>query len=287
MFKLEEQIRQGLPTSMKGPKTNAQIVTELVAIDRFKADLQFDRKLERFVAAGDFWVDRVEDPATVFPAVGAGENTVVQPFFIEVGNKLAIPNRTVYRKDEFGQYIVPEVLTDAVLYAIPDATVFNKPTIAHRRPDVNCYYRTVSVTGELSIVFCMEVKGRMNSQAFPMEDIGQVIDTNKELLRRQPFRKFTIAVLSDGVRFQFFQITRLVWDEFDVVHSQMYWNMAGWAVSAPPLRCCCTFLLTYYYRLRLVCFSQILARLVTSSTSLTLLRLFVSLDKVFTQLYLR
>jgi hypothetical protein len=91
--------------------------------------------------------------------------------------------------------------------------------------------------GILRIVSSWELKSRgaQNLHSFSLDEIGQVVATSMELMRNQPFRKFSVAVLSDGVRFMFFKIERLNPPQLDndyiVSQSSTYLNMRGWAVS--------------------------------------------------------
>jgi hypothetical protein len=120
-----------------------------------------------------------------------------------------------------------------VVTCMPDASMYNMPTVGSRKPDVNIYHGTLDIKSTLRIVSCWELKSQVRRDSFSPDEIGHVIDTNMELMRQQPFRKFTLAVLSDGVRFVFFKIIRLNphQDDYIVLQSSVHLKMVGWAVS--------------------------------------------------------
>ena len=176
------------------------------------------------------------DPAAEFPDALVSEKTDVQPFFIDIMAKfsaLCTGDKLVYIAGPDGKYNVATKL--GVVTCMPDASMHDTPTIGSRKPDVNIYYQSLDTKGILRIVSSWELKSRggKNQHSFSLDEIGQVIDTNMELLRQQPFRQFTLAVLSDGVRFVFFKIIRLgpQLDDYKVLQSSTYLNMQGWAVS--------------------------------------------------------
>jgi hypothetical protein len=231
--------------SHKGEITEARLVYNLRKENKLVEDPRFDAELESIMQDGDFWVESCDNPTTSFPPAKAGEKSTVQPFFEDVMNKFVNCAKTgaansVYKPNAVGKYIVPSQLP--AVSCIPDATVHETPTVGSRKPDMNLYHDTTETKGILRIISSWELKPRAveSNHAFSADEIGQLIDTNMELLRQQPFRTFTIAVLSDGVRFVFFKITRLNqhFEDFHIVQSSTYLNMRGWAVSCgTKLRC--------------------------------------------------
>lgn len=230
-------------TSRKGSITEAQLVQNMIEEGTLVTDTAFDAELRAIQAQGDFWVDAVDDPCTLFPPAKSGEKSTVQPFFIEVMDKFAVicarEEKAVYRKGADDKYNVKHTIGDVL--CIPDATVHETPTVGSRKPDVNVYYEDKLIKGVLRIIFSWELKSRAveNNHKFSNEEIGQVIDTGMELLRQQPFRQFTLAVLTDGVRFVFFKISRVRHqvEEFKVIQSNTFLNMQGWAVSTMIMLC--------------------------------------------------
>jgi hypothetical protein len=220
-------------SSRKGTITEAQLVQSMIEENKLIVDQDFDHELQRIKCSGDFWVEAVDDPATKFGCL-VSERYDVQPFFIDIMTKfsaLCTGDKTVYTAGLDGKYDVATKL--GVVTCIPDASMHNIPTVGSRKPDVNIYHGTLDIKGTLRIVSCWELKSQVTRNSFSPDEIGQVIDTNMELMRQQPFRKFTLAVLSDGVRFVFFKIIRLNphQDDFKVLQSSVHLNMEGWAVS--------------------------------------------------------
>lgn len=180
----------------------------------------------------------MDDPSAVFPRPDVSEITDVQPFFIDIMTKfsaLCTGDKLVYKAGPDGKYNVATKL--GVVTCMPDASVHNTPTFKSRKPDVNIYHQSVDNKGILRVVSSWELKSRgvQNLHSFSLDEIGQVVATSKKLMRNQPFRKFTVAVLSDGVRFMFFKIERLnppqLDNDYRVSQSSTYLNMRGWAVS--------------------------------------------------------
>ena len=235
IFEVVKRVRS-YESSRKGSITEARLVKDMIREKMLIEDPVFDDELKKILDLGDFWVEAVDDPSARFPRAKASEKTSVQPFFMEIMAKFSVlctGDKLVYRAGPDGRYNVATKLGDVT--CMPDASVHDTPTIGSRKPDVNIYHQTVDTKGILRIVSAWELKsrGRKNNHSFSPDEIGQVIDTNMELLRQQPFRMFTLAVLSDGVRFVFFKIMRLSpqRDDYKVLQSSTYLNMRGWAVS--------------------------------------------------------
>jgi hypothetical protein len=144
---------------------------------------------------------------------------------------LCTGDKTVYTAGLDGKYNVATKL--GVVTCIPDASMHNMPTVGSRKPDVNIYYGTLDIKSTLRIVSCWELKSQCRDNSFTPEEIGKLIDTNMELMRQQPFRKFTLSVLSDGMQFVFFKIIRSNshQDDYTVLQSSIHLDMQGWAVS--------------------------------------------------------
>jgi hypothetical protein len=219
-----------------GTVTEANLVHQMIEDKSLVTDMSFDNELDAIKKSGEFWVDDMDDPTSLFPGPNVGEKSTVQPFFVDVLEKFATicaGNKIVYRKgktgDKAGKYRVRMKLGN--IFCIPDASVHNAPTVGSRKPDVNVYYQTVGIKGTLRIISSWELKARsgVGNPAFSPEEVGQLIDTNFELFRQQPFRTFSLAVLSDGVRFVFFKIMKIK-DDFKVLQSSMYFGMDGWSV---------------------------------------------------------
>ena len=224
--------------SRKGEITETRLVYNLRNENKLVEDPRFDAELESIIKDGDFWVESCDNPTTSFPPANVGEKSTVQPFFVDVMNKFVNCAKTgaaetVYKPDAAGKYIVPVQLP--AVSCLPNATVHEMPTVGSRKPDINVYHDTAETKGILRIISSWELTPRAveSNHAFSADEIGQLIATNMELLRQQPFRTFTIAVLSDGVRFVFFKITRLShhFEDFHILQSSTYLNMRGWAVS--------------------------------------------------------
>jgi hypothetical protein len=211
------------------------LVVNMTEENKIVQDHNFDAELRQIERTGEFWVECVDDPVATLPPTCAGKKTTVVPFFAAVFARFAAMcagSRTVYRADAAGKYNQPFQL-GSVVYE-PDATVNTAPTVGRRNPDLNVYYRDAGNRGPLSIVSSWELaaRGRVDDTDFEDDDIGELINSNIELLRQQPYRLFTIAVLSDGVRFVFFKVSRTGphRDDFVVQRSTLYRNMRGWAV---------------------------------------------------------
>lgn len=230
-FKQDESLK-------KGSRTQTLLVNDMIENRKLTLEPSFDLQLEDItIKWGKFWVESVDYP--VFPAVKDGKKNVVQHFFANIMNKfvdLCNGNKIIYKLGLDGKYNKPTKLgDDVIVQCIPDASVHAVPTVGNRGPDVNIYYNTVQIKGILRIISCWELKprGTKENHTFSAEEIGQLIDTNMELLRQQPFRSFTLSVLSDGVRFAFFKIIRISSypEDFKVLQSTTYLKMSGWKVS--------------------------------------------------------
>lgn len=233
--KIFEAVKRFSPRadSRKGTMTETLLVQDMILQKKLVVDLAFDNELQKIKGSGDFWVEAVDDPVAKFCGLFS-ESIHVQPFFINIMAKfsaLCTGDKMVYRAGPDGKYNVATKL--GVVTCMPDASMHNKPTVGSRKPDVNIYYQTVDKKSILRIVSCWELKSQSGMNSFSPDEIGHVIDTNMELMRQQLFRKFTLAVLSDGVRFMFFKIIRLnsQQDDYKVLQSSIYLNMQGWAVS--------------------------------------------------------
>jgi len=218
---------------VRSSKDRAQMVQNMIEEKKLILDQEFDHELTRIKCSGDFWVEAVDDPATKFCGLSC-ESSDVQPFFIDIMTKfsaLCTGDKTVYAAGLDGKYNVATKL--GVVTCIPDASMQNMPTVGRRKPDVNIYYGTLDIKSTLRIVSCWELESQFRRDSFSPEEIGKVIYTNMELMRQQPFRKFTLAVLSDGMQFLFFKIIRLNshQDDYTVLQSSVYLDMQGWAVS--------------------------------------------------------
>jgi len=228
--------------------TDARLVKFMIEEEQLVQDPAFDAELAEISNSGDFWVEKVDNPAHKFPPARSSEKSSVQPFFNNVMTKftkLCSGKKLVFRAGPDGKYNVATKLGNVT--CMPDASVHETSTIGSRRPDVNIYYQTAETKGVLRIVSSWELRprGAENDHCFGSDEIGQLIETNLELMRQQPFRMTTLAVLSDGVRFVFFKIIRSIRhrDEFKVIQSNTFLNMRGWAVTSWPILLCA--MLTY------------------------------------------
>ena len=77
-------------------------------------------------------------------------------------------------------------------------------TVGSLKPDVVLY--TEGFEGELSVETFIELK-RVRSGDFSDEEKGQVVETAVELLKRQPWRSYVLAFLTDGKRWQMFNVS--------------------------------------------------------------------------------
>ena len=235
--KIYKAIKRMKPSdaSRMGSVTEAQLVQDMVSNQTLIDDPNFDMELNIIKKQGEFWVESCDNPVSLFPAPSSGEKSTVQPFFTDVMGKFAnmclMKDKIVFIPDDKGLYRTPKVLTGDLL-CIPDASIHETPTVGSRKPDVNVYHESIDVKGVLRVVSAWELKARAKekSHRFADDEIGQLVDTNMELLRQQPFRQFTLAVLSDGVRFQFFKIKVSAVNGFIVSKSSVYLNMEGWSV---------------------------------------------------------
>ena len=222
-------------SSRSGTSTEEWFVKDMIKENMLIEDPVFDDELQKIMDSGDFWVEAMDDPSTIFPRADVFDITEIQSFFIDIMAKfsaLCTGDKLVYRAGPDGKYNVSTKL--GVVTCMPDASVYNTPTIGSRRPDVNIYYQSLDTKGILRIVSSWELnpRGSKYDYSFSLDEIGKVIETSKKLMRKQPFRMFTLAVLSDGVRFVFFKIMRLgpQLDDYKVLQSSTYLNMQGWAV---------------------------------------------------------
>lgn len=230
--------------SKVGTMTEAELTQKMRNEGCLKGDLKFDEDLRTLSASGNFWIESVEAPEPVFPEINSNERDVVQPFFVRVMNKFveiatnAIKShRKVFQMATAGVNrgkMMKPVDLIPIVSCLPDATVHNTPTVGSRKPDINVYYGTLNVKSTYRIVSSWVLKSRCASIErfeFSNEEIGQVIDTNMELLRQQPYRDFTLSVLSDGYRFDVFKIYRRGHEQFEVYQSSSFLGMVGWSVS--------------------------------------------------------
>ena len=77
-------------------------------------------------------------------------------------------------------------------------------TVGSLKPDVVLH--TKGFEGELSVETFIELK-RVRSGDFSDEEKGQVVETAVELLKRQPWRSYVLAFLTDGKRWQMFNVS--------------------------------------------------------------------------------
>jgi hypothetical protein len=125
---------------------------------------------------------------------------------------------------------------------VPVAHEHNAHSADFPTPAVNVYYKTTNSECEACVVSSWILVDRAVSDATPFDeaDLSKLVTTNLGLMRAQPFRMYTLAVLSDGYRFQVFRISRATlldnsFDTFSVANSSLYLGMQGWHVRSAPL----------------------------------------------------
>lgn len=229
-----------------GTVTAAQLYTSLKEEGRLKQDGNIDA-IFNFESEA-CWVEAVENPVTLFPALASGEKAKVQPFFTEVLNKFntAVQNKkmfTLLKKD--GTFTKAVSIKDAVVCR-PTGELCDTPTIGTRKPDIVVHHRDGA--GIWNIMLACELKSRDSDEGdFASAEVGHLIDTNFELLRQQPLRRFTYSFISDGFRFQFFKVSRDrrdadAGDAFNVQSSRIFSGLVGWKVCVVDFDgpSCCT-----------------------------------------------
>jgi hypothetical protein len=119
--------------------------------------------------------------------------------------------------------------TNTPLRVIPHS-MYRNASFGQRKPDFAHW--APGFTGAVSVDFFLEVKGRYSNEDYSAADIGQVIDTNIDLLEIQPFRHHAVAALTDGFRFQFFKTTRHGDGTYTHEESLVFTGLTGWKVLA-------------------------------------------------------
>lgn len=105
-----------------------------------------------------------------------------------------------------------------------------KPSFKSRKPDIVLY--PINESGELSISFLGEIKGRYGNNSFNDADVGQILDTSRELLSDiQINRVILYAMLTDGYRYQYFKIIRGTENTIKYEQSKIFLGEAGWKVG--------------------------------------------------------
>ncbi len=223
-------------SQMGGTVTYAQFFQSL----QFNSNsITFNSLMDEFIKIGKVWPVSCENPLTTLPPRNSAEKHVVQPYFTDIMEKFNKSanaencERSVFSASPDGKWSAAVTMVDAVSIT-PDPHAFSTHTIGSRMPDVPCYFETLDIKGVLRVVTFVELKSRNATDGdFSPSEQGQVIDTASELLRQQPYRTFVIVCLSDGVRFKFYHVRRLVNGGFVTTISHLYLNMTGWAVSHP------------------------------------------------------
>lgn len=231
--------------SKVGTMTEAELTQQMRNNGTLSTDVTLDEELRKLSSSGNFWIESVDDSQPVFPPLNSNERDVVQPFFQEVMKKFVqiATCETKSRRKVFqvatagknrGKMMKAVDLIPSTVSCLPDASVHNTPTVGSRKPDINVYFSTLAVKSTYRIVSSWELKPRcatMGRSDFSDDEVGQVIDTNMELLRQQPYREFTLSVLSDGYRFVFFKIYHRGHEQFEVHQSSTFLGMDGWSVA--------------------------------------------------------
>lgn len=193
----------------------------LVKSGKLKLDLKLASFFHGISASGNFWVEPIEDPTKTFPAANAGEKKVVQPYFDKLLDQFTANVKDSgfeYYSQSNGKFTMKFVSSHKV-YCLPTGKYCNIPTVGTRKPDIVAQYP--GLEGVLGFTMIGELKPRGTGN-FSADEIGQLLDTNFELMRQQPLRQFAFTFISDGVRFTFFRVLRRDHDNFEVTYTPTY-----------------------------------------------------------------
>ena len=179
-----------------------------------------------WVAAGNTNIFKFPDSKCLESGVGGTQEYVTAMFETFQNGKLSLHNpaktEDCYLKNE---------KTTLQFSCYPDIGAHERPSFGTRKPD-NVHRCGQNETGAHSIVMLGDNKRRADG-SFTDEEVGHVLDLGSQLLwDHQKRRRKLYCYLTDGYRFQFFQISRntssLV---MEMMESNVYTGVLGWQVG--------------------------------------------------------
>jgi hypothetical protein len=212
----------------QGVTTAAEWVGDLRAKNHLGHSQKLDLVLEEYRLKG--WIHG--GPYMRFPTdncLETGEGgtqefvwNILEPYATKNTCKIYKP-----RKDNNGFLAKPESNLTLTCYPVPGS--HTKPSFGTRKPD-NVFRSRPDASGAHTIVVLGDNKRRANGK-FTEEEIGHVLDIARQLLMEyQKRRTLMYCFLSDGYRFQFFEVTRADQHIFSIQESIVYEGFTGWQV---------------------------------------------------------
>ena len=216
---------------VKGTTTEAQLVQQKTKNGELQPfNQQTTSSLTNFRVG--WWIrnDRVWKKA--FPRAGSTEKDTCQPFVTNIlkpFTQAIIPGTTI-------RIIPTRILTfgsgspcsDIELTSTVNNRAFETVSFGSRKPDIVSYEN--GCTGVAGITFFGDVK-RSGSGEFTDQEKGHILDMGFDLMNLQRSRPFLICFLTDGNRFQFFQINRKDELTYFSQYSAVFSGLVGWQVS--------------------------------------------------------
>ena len=190
---------------MKGTTTEAELVQQKTKNGELQPFNQ-QAKSSLMNCQVSWWIRNDKVWKKAFPRPGSTEKDICQPFVTKIlqpFTEAIIPGASVGAAGYFN--LGTRRYSDIELTSIVDNHAYRTVSFGSRKPDIVSYER--GCTGVLGITFFGDVK-RSGSGEFTDQEKGHILDMGFDLMDIQRGRPFLICYLTDGNRFQFFQIDR-------------------------------------------------------------------------------
>jgi hypothetical protein len=231
-------------SELKMARTHRGVTTEAQFVNTLRTSGQLTnstRAFEEFLESArvDAWINHGATNMDMFPEVGTAENDKSKEGIITHGTQ------------HFVTALLENIKSSSRLYSARDGTEnhFNKnkpcpfspiyfvdshayehASFGSRKPDIVCYTGK-NIGGSQDIVLLGDVKGRGNGD-FSEAEIGHVLHFGIKLMtEHQAHRHLLYVFLTDGYRFQFFEIRLLdSCDRWSISQSSVFTDLRGWQV---------------------------------------------------------
>ena len=218
---------------MKGTTTEAEMVQQKTKNGELQPFNQ-QAKSSLMNCQVSWWIRNDKVWKKAFPRPGSTEKDICQPFvtrILQPFTEAIIPGASVGAAGYFN--FGTRRYSDIELTSIVDNHAYRTVSFGSRKPDIVSYER--GCTGVLGITFFGDVK-RSGSGEFTDQEKGHILDMGFDLMDIQRGRPFLICYLTDGNRFQFFQIDRKEDGTYYSQYSAVYSGFIGWQVYTIDIR---------------------------------------------------
>jgi hypothetical protein len=227
--------------------TEAAFLCALKKNSSYTVNNDFSQRIFSFQQSIEsFWFTSGVISDDVFPEMGTAEKTITENGVVTYGTQhfvteqlILLQQGNLHRRKKKSQmdFKVKAASSVQCLTVEVDANAYQNVSFRGRKPDIVYYEK--GRCGELAIVLIGDVKPRDNpNKEFTESQIGHILDMSKELmLESQPYRNKLISFLTDGYRFQFFEICR-GYDSNNLEYhfTSPYLGVHGWQVLMQLVR---------------------------------------------------